>query len=55
MCIRDRLKELTANAGYENALSGGVLGATAWKLGEEGYPVPDADAVSYTHLVKISY
>lgn len=43
------LKELTANAGYENMLSGGALGAASWKLGEEGYPVPDADVAANTY------
>lgn len=48
------LKELTASAGYENALSGGVLGATAWKLGEEGYPVPDADVAANAYRVNVA-
>ena len=48
------LKELTANAGYENALSGGVLGATAWKLGEEGYPVPDTDVAANAYRVNVA-
>lgn len=48
------LKELTANAGYENSLSGGALAATAWKLGEEGYPVPDTEVAAVTYRVNVA-